>query len=152
MLLKLRMKGLGVKRQGTTPQGPTKGSLRRTLKPNPKTTQKGYLQIGPTGRRFIHTSWVSFVAQAPPQQAADHEPCPTRMGCGPTYGPWVMVVDHACNFVQGQPKIRVFSVLSPEGKDQISGEMEQSACRRAVPRSSTILPNDQRREDAEGKS
>ncbi|XP_049403702.1 uncharacterized protein LOC125867303 [Solanum stenotomum] len=40
-------------------------------------------------------------------------------------------------------------VLRPEGKDQIGSEIEQSAYRRAVPRSSTILPNDPRREDAE---
>ncbi|KAG5595241.1 hypothetical protein H5410_036473 [Solanum commersonii] len=35
-----------------------------------------------------------------------------------------------------------FNVLSPERKDQIGGEKEQSGCRRAVPRSSTIYPND----------
>ncbi|KAG5631402.1 hypothetical protein H5410_003119 [Solanum commersonii] len=31
------------------------------------------------------------------------------------------------------------NVLIPEGKDQVGDEMEQSACRRAVPRSSTII-------------
>ncbi|WMV24622.1 hypothetical protein MTR67_018007, partial [Solanum verrucosum] len=44
------------------------------------------------------------------------------------------------------------SVLSPERKDQISGEKEQSACHRAVPRSSTMSPNDPKHDDAEGYS
>ncbi|KAG5572257.1 hypothetical protein H5410_062023 [Solanum commersonii] len=43
-------------------------------------------------------------------------------------------------------------VLSPKGKDQIGGEMEQSVCRRAVPQSSTMLPNDPGCKDAKGKS
>ncbi|WMV41597.1 hypothetical protein MTR67_034982, partial [Solanum verrucosum] len=43
-------------------------------------------------------------------------------------------------------------VLSPKRKDQISSKKKQSTCRRAVPRSSTIPPNDLGREDAEGKS
>ncbi|KAG5571669.1 hypothetical protein H5410_061435, partial [Solanum commersonii] len=34
------------------------------------------------------------------------------------------------------------SVLSPKGKDQVGDEMKQSACRRVVPQSSTISPND----------
>ncbi|WMV41395.1 hypothetical protein MTR67_034780 [Solanum verrucosum] len=34
------------------------------------------------------------------------------------------------------------SVMSPERKDQIGGEKEQSACRRAILRSSTMTPND----------
>ncbi|KAG5605578.1 hypothetical protein H5410_027070 [Solanum commersonii] len=42
-------------------------------------------------------------------------------------------------------------VLSPEGKDQIGGEIEQWACHQEVSRSSTIPPNDPRREDGEGK-
>ncbi|KAG5619750.1 hypothetical protein H5410_004968 [Solanum commersonii] len=44
------------------------------------------------------------------------------------------------------------SVLSPKGKDQVGDEREQSACRRTVPRSSTISPNDPEHEDAEEKS
>ncbi|WMV26511.1 hypothetical protein MTR67_019896 [Solanum verrucosum] len=36
----LRLRCLGVKRQGKTPQGPPKGSLRRTLGLNPKTPRK----------------------------------------------------------------------------------------------------------------
>ncbi|KAG5571755.1 hypothetical protein H5410_061521 [Solanum commersonii] len=44
------------------------------------------------------------------------------------------------------------SVLSPEGKDQVGDEREQSAHRRTIPRSNTISPNDSNREDAEGKS
>uniref|UniRef100_M1DQA1 Uncharacterized protein n=1 Tax=Solanum tuberosum TaxID=4113 RepID=M1DQA1_SOLTU len=47
---------------------------------------------------------------------------------------------------------KLTNVLSPEGKDQIYDEIEQSACRRAVPRSYTISPNDSECEDAEGKS
>ncbi|KAG5571359.1 hypothetical protein H5410_061125 [Solanum commersonii] len=49
-------------------------------------------------------------------------------------------------------QLRNSIVLSPEGKDQISSEMEQSACRRAVLRSSTIPPNNPGCEDVEGKS
>ncbi|KAG5580459.1 hypothetical protein H5410_051086 [Solanum commersonii] len=41
-------------------------------------------------------------------------------------------------------------VLSPEGKDLIGSEKKQSACRRAVPRSSTRSPNDPKNEDVEG--
>ncbi|KAG5580598.1 hypothetical protein H5410_051225 [Solanum commersonii] len=44
------------------------------------------------------------------------------------------------------------SVLSPEGKDQVGHEREQSTCHRTVPRSSTISPNDPECKDAEGKS
>ncbi|KAG5585178.1 hypothetical protein H5410_045612 [Solanum commersonii] len=42
------------------------------------------------------------------------------------------------------------SVLSPEGKDQVGDEMEQSNCRRVVPRSSTIIPNNSKCEEAKG--
>ncbi|KAG5575471.1 hypothetical protein H5410_055605 [Solanum commersonii] len=42
------------------------------------------------------------------------------------------------------------SVLSPEGKDQIGGEKEQSVYRLAIPRSSTMSPNDPKRDDAKG--
>ncbi|KAG5598962.1 hypothetical protein H5410_030332 [Solanum commersonii] len=42
------------------------------------------------------------------------------------------------------------SVRSPERKDQISGEKEQSVCHRAVPRSSTMFPNDKKHDDDEG--
>uniref|UniRef100_M1CPC3 Uncharacterized protein n=1 Tax=Solanum tuberosum TaxID=4113 RepID=M1CPC3_SOLTU len=42
------------------------------------------------------------------------------------------------------------SVLSPEGKDQVGGEREQSAYRRIVSRSSTMSPNDTENDDAEG--
>uniref|UniRef100_M1BVW8 Uncharacterized protein n=1 Tax=Solanum tuberosum TaxID=4113 RepID=M1BVW8_SOLTU len=44
------------------------------------------------------------------------------------------------------------SVLSLEGKDQVGNKIEQSARRRTVPRSSTILPNDSKREDTEEKN
>ncbi|KAG5599673.1 hypothetical protein H5410_031043 [Solanum commersonii] len=44
------------------------------------------------------------------------------------------------------------SVLSPEWKDQVGDEREQSARRRTFPRSNTISPNDSKCEDAEGKS
>ncbi|WMV41086.1 hypothetical protein MTR67_034471 [Solanum verrucosum] len=40
--------------------------------------------------------------------------------------------------------------MSPEGKGQVSDEMKQSACRQTVPRSSTISPNDSKREEAKG--
>ncbi|WMV18457.1 hypothetical protein MTR67_011842 [Solanum verrucosum] len=42
------------------------------------------------------------------------------------------------------------SVLSPEGKEQIRGEKEQSAYRRETPRSSATLPNYPGHKDAEG--
>uniref|UniRef100_M1DEM6 Uncharacterized protein n=1 Tax=Solanum tuberosum TaxID=4113 RepID=M1DEM6_SOLTU len=42
------------------------------------------------------------------------------------------------------------SVLSPEGEGQVCDENEQSVRCRAVPRSSTISPNDSKREEAEG--
>uniref|UniRef100_M1DB42 Polyprotein protein n=1 Tax=Solanum tuberosum TaxID=4113 RepID=M1DB42_SOLTU len=42
------------------------------------------------------------------------------------------------------------SVLSPEGKDQVSGNREQSAQCREVPQSSTMSPNDPEHNDAEG--
>uniref|UniRef100_M1BRJ8 Uncharacterized protein n=1 Tax=Solanum tuberosum TaxID=4113 RepID=M1BRJ8_SOLTU len=42
------------------------------------------------------------------------------------------------------------SVLSLEEKDQVSGKREQSAHRRAVPRSSTIPPNGPEHDYAEG--
>uniref|UniRef100_M1DPM4 Uncharacterized protein n=1 Tax=Solanum tuberosum TaxID=4113 RepID=M1DPM4_SOLTU len=42
------------------------------------------------------------------------------------------------------------SVLIPEGKVQVGDEMEQSACRRVVSRSSAISPKDSKREKAEG--
>ncbi|KAG5586085.1 hypothetical protein H5410_046519 [Solanum commersonii] len=42
------------------------------------------------------------------------------------------------------------SALSPEGKGQVSDIMEQSACRRVVPQSSTISPNDSKCEEAKG--
>ncbi|KAG5610126.1 hypothetical protein H5410_021407 [Solanum commersonii] len=45
-----------------------------------------------------------------------------------------------------------FIVLSPERKDQISGEKEQLACHRAVPQSNTTSPNDPKQDDAEGYS
>ncbi|KAG5586332.1 hypothetical protein H5410_046766 [Solanum commersonii] len=45
-----------------------------------------------------------------------------------------------------------FSVLSLEGKDQVSDEKEQLALHRIVSRNSTISPNDPEREDAKGKS
>uniref|UniRef100_M1DVG1 Uncharacterized protein n=1 Tax=Solanum tuberosum TaxID=4113 RepID=M1DVG1_SOLTU len=38
-------------------------------------------------------------------------------------------------------------VLSPEGKGQVGDEMEQSVCCRSVPQSSTISPNDSKREE-----
>ncbi|KAG5610344.1 hypothetical protein H5410_021625 [Solanum commersonii] len=41
------------------------------------------------------------------------------------------------------------SVLSPEGKDQVSRKTEQSAHRREVPRSSTMSPNDPEHDDVE---
>ncbi|KAG5571672.1 hypothetical protein H5410_061438 [Solanum commersonii] len=41
------------------------------------------------------------------------------------------------------------SVLSPKGKDQVGDEMKQSACRRVVPQSSTISPNDSKCKEAE---
>ncbi|KAG5632242.1 hypothetical protein H5410_003959 [Solanum commersonii] len=44
------------------------------------------------------------------------------------------------------------SVLSPEGKDQVGDKREQSTRRQTVPRSNTILPNDSKRKDTEGKS
>ena len=44
------------------------------------------------------------------------------------------------------------SVPSPERKDQIDGEKEQSACRREIPWSSTMSPNDPKHDDAEGQS
>ncbi|WMV54952.1 hypothetical protein MTR67_048337, partial [Solanum verrucosum] len=37
--------------------------------------------------------------------------------------------------------------MSLEGKDQIGGEKEQSVCRRAVPRSSSMSPNDPKHDD-----
>ncbi|KAH0746622.1 hypothetical protein KY285_008279 [Solanum tuberosum] len=43
-----------VKRQGTTPQGPTKGVLEKDPKASPKTARE--LQMGPTGSRSIHTT------------------------------------------------------------------------------------------------
>ncbi|WMV08197.1 hypothetical protein MTR67_001582 [Solanum verrucosum] len=49
-------------------------------------------------------------------------------------------------------KTKKRSVLSPEGKNQVGDEKEQSACCRTVPRSSTISLNDSERENAEGKS
>ncbi|KAG5595589.1 hypothetical protein H5410_036821, partial [Solanum commersonii] len=42
------------------------------------------------------------------------------------------------------------SVLSHERKDQVGDEMEQSACRRAVLRGSTLSSNDPGRRDVEG--
>ncbi|KAG5586968.1 hypothetical protein H5410_047402 [Solanum commersonii] len=42
------------------------------------------------------------------------------------------------------------SVLSLERKDQIDSGKEQSACHRAVPRSSTISPNDPKHDDVVG--
>uniref|UniRef100_M1E0X3 Uncharacterized protein n=1 Tax=Solanum tuberosum TaxID=4113 RepID=M1E0X3_SOLTU len=44
------------------------------------------------------------------------------------------------------------SMLSPEGKDQVCEEREQSVHRRAVLRSSSLSPNESKCEDAEGKS
>ncbi|KAG5610106.1 hypothetical protein H5410_021387, partial [Solanum commersonii] len=46
----------------------------------------------------------------------------------------------------------VVGVLSREGKYQVVNEKEQSAHRRTISQSSTILPIDQEREDAEGQS
>ncbi|KAH0638935.1 hypothetical protein KY285_035521 [Solanum tuberosum] len=40
--------------------------------------------------------------------------------------------------------------LESERKDQIGGEKEQPACRREVPRSSTMSSNDPKHDDAEG--
>ncbi|KAG5619729.1 hypothetical protein H5410_004947 [Solanum commersonii] len=48
--------------------------------------------------------------------------------------------------------IQSSNVLSPDGKDQVGDENEQSVCRRIVSRSSTKLPNDLEREDTKGKS
>uniref|UniRef100_M1DCL9 Uncharacterized protein n=1 Tax=Solanum tuberosum TaxID=4113 RepID=M1DCL9_SOLTU len=41
-------------------------------------------------------------------------------------------------------------VLSPEGKDQVGGDREQSTHHREVQRSSTMSPNDPEYDDAEG--
>ncbi|KAG5631147.1 hypothetical protein H5410_002864 [Solanum commersonii] len=38
----------------------------------------------------------------------------------------------------------------PDEKDQVGNEIKQSTCRRVVPQSSTISPNDSKRKDAEG--
>ncbi|WMV18580.1 hypothetical protein MTR67_011965 [Solanum verrucosum] len=61
---------LGVRRQGTTLKGPSKGSLRRTLSLNPKTPRKpstwpklGDLRMGFTPRRSIHAPWMPSVGQ-----------------------------------------------------------------------------------------
>ncbi|KAG5586705.1 hypothetical protein H5410_047139 [Solanum commersonii] len=43
-------------------------------------------------------------------------------------------------------------MLSPEEKDQVGDETEQSTYRRTVPQSSIISPNDLELKDAEGKS
>ncbi|WMV46434.1 hypothetical protein MTR67_039819 [Solanum verrucosum] len=42
------------------------------------------------------------------------------------------------------------SVLSPEEKDQVGGNKKQSAHHRAVPRSSTMPPNEPKHDDVEG--
>ncbi|KAG5595089.1 hypothetical protein H5410_036321 [Solanum commersonii] len=42
------------------------------------------------------------------------------------------------------------SVLSPEGKDQVGGDREQSVHHREVPRSSTMSPNELEYNDAKG--
>ncbi|KAG5609698.1 hypothetical protein H5410_020979 [Solanum commersonii] len=44
-----------------------------------------------------------------------------------------------------------FSVLSLEGKYQVGDEREQSVHHRTVPRSNTILSNNSKHQDAEGK-
>uniref|UniRef100_M1DSF5 Uncharacterized protein n=1 Tax=Solanum tuberosum TaxID=4113 RepID=M1DSF5_SOLTU len=43
-----------------------------------------------------------------------------------------------------------FSVLSPEGKDQVGGKRVQSVHHRKVPRSSTMSPNDPEHDVAKG--
>ncbi|KAG5606334.1 hypothetical protein H5410_027826 [Solanum commersonii] len=40
--------------------------------------------------------------------------------------------------------------LSGDRKYQVGDEMEQSACHRVVPQSSTISPNDSKHDEAEG--
>ncbi|KAG5631729.1 hypothetical protein H5410_003446 [Solanum commersonii] len=45
----------------------------------------------------------------------------------------------SCQKILSSPSVLV--VLSPEGKDQINGEEEQSAYREAVSRSCTMSPN-----------
>ncbi|KAG5615261.1 hypothetical protein H5410_015085 [Solanum commersonii] len=52
-------------------------------------------------------------------------------------------IDHIFSFCS--------SALIPEGKEQIGGEKEQSAYRRATPRSSATSPNYLGHKDAEGK-
>ncbi|KAG5630763.1 hypothetical protein H5410_002480 [Solanum commersonii] len=53
---------------------------------------------------------------------------------------------------QGLNLAQSSSVLSPEEKVQVGDAKDQSACRRTVPRSSTISPNDSECENAEDKS
>lgn len=59
--------GLGVRHERTTHHGASKGSLRRTLKPNPetRTNQKVVWEVthgwGPTLHRSIHFSWIASV-------------------------------------------------------------------------------------------
>ncbi|KAH0639665.1 hypothetical protein KY285_036251 [Solanum tuberosum] len=47
-------------------------------------------------------------------------------------------------------RIVLVSMLNPERKDQIDGEKEQSACPRAISRSSTMSPNDPKHDNVEG--
>uniref|UniRef100_M1DQ19 Uncharacterized protein n=1 Tax=Solanum tuberosum TaxID=4113 RepID=M1DQ19_SOLTU len=63
---------------------------------------------------------------------------------------WKTLVGYALR--QNYAKPMSNSVLISEGKDQVGDEREQSARRRTVLRSSTISPNDSKREYAEGKS
>uniref|UniRef100_M1DPA4 Uncharacterized protein n=1 Tax=Solanum tuberosum TaxID=4113 RepID=M1DPA4_SOLTU len=59
---------------------------------------------------------------------------------------------HLCESSNGLNLAQSSSVLSPEGKDQVGDEREQSAHHQKVPRSNTISPNDSKCEDADGKS
>ncbi|KAG5631205.1 hypothetical protein H5410_002922 [Solanum commersonii] len=45
---------------------------------------------------------------------------------------------------------QTYGVLNLERKDQIGGEKELSACRRAVLRSNTMSPNDPKHDDDKG--
>uniref|UniRef100_M1DQB3 Uncharacterized protein n=1 Tax=Solanum tuberosum TaxID=4113 RepID=M1DQB3_SOLTU len=87
-----RMEVLGAKSRGTKPQGPPKGSLRRTLKTAQKLPNFSNLRLPPTGHRWTHDPWVGVVGQgliwpASVSHSTHLRRCSTDRGS--THGLWV---------------------------------------------------------------
>ncbi|KAH0652605.1 hypothetical protein KY289_030283 [Solanum tuberosum] len=85
----IRMRGLVVKRQGTTPQVPTKGVLEEDPKTVPKSANKAVTHDGDSPPMGQPTPRGGGFGSRLQNQAAVLHPRRTSTVCRPTHGPWV---------------------------------------------------------------